>query len=70
MEEHIEYHMDGTIRVKGHKLGDKAEGYWEWFRTDGTKLRSGHFVKGNPTGEWVTYDQKGEVHTVTVLKEK
>jgi antitoxin component YwqK of YwqJK toxin-antitoxin module len=39
---------------------DKPDGYWEWYRSDGTKKRSGYFEMGEPVGEWVTYDSKGE----------
>lgn len=70
MEEYIEYHNDGTIWSKGQKKGNRAEGYWEWYRKDGTKLRSGHFTNGKPSGEWTTYDQKGNVYQVTILDEK
>jgi len=43
-------------------------GYWEWFRKDGTKLRSGHFENGEQTGEWTTYDKNGKVYKVTTKK--
>jgi antitoxin component YwqK of YwqJK toxin-antitoxin module len=43
-------------------------GYWEWFRLDGTKMRSGHFEKGEQTGEWTTYDKKGQIYKVTQMK--
>ena len=45
-------------------------GYWEWFRKDGTKLRSGHFDNGQQTGEWTTYDKRGQVYKVTTMKPK
>lgn len=41
------------------------EGYWEWFRKDGTKMRSGHFKNGERVGEWTTYDREGQVYKVT-----
>lgn len=44
--EHLEYHKDGSIRARGQKHGEMLTGYWEWFRKDGTKLRSGHFENG------------------------
>ena len=44
--EHIQYHRDGSIWAKGHMLDDQQTGYWEWFRKDGTKMRSGTFEKG------------------------
>jgi antitoxin component YwqK of YwqJK toxin-antitoxin module len=41
-------------------LDGVACGYWEWFRKDGTKLRSEHFENGEQVGEWTTYDKNGE----------
>lgn len=69
-EEFIQYHKDGTIWAKGQVDGDTPIGYWEWFRTDGTKLRSGHFENGEQAGEWTTYDAKGDVYKVTKIKPK
>jgi hypothetical protein len=43
-------------------------GYREWYRLDGTTLRSGHFDKGRETGEWTTYDTTGAVYKVTTRK--
>ncbi|MFC4356297.1 hypothetical protein ACFO0S_14645 [Chryseomicrobium palamuruense] len=62
----IKYHANGkTMWSKGKIIDDQPEGYWEWYRTDGTLKRSGHFEKGEPMGEWITYDGKGEVYKVT-----
>jgi antitoxin component YwqK of YwqJK toxin-antitoxin module len=61
----VDYHKDGeTVRAKGGIL----TGYWEWFRKDGTKLRSGYFKDGKQVGEWTTYDAKGKVYKVTKMK--
>jgi antitoxin component YwqK of YwqJK toxin-antitoxin module len=46
------------------------EGYWEWVRKDGTKMRSGHFNAGQQVGEWITYDQQGHVYKVTNMDRK
>ena len=46
-------------------LNGECEGYWEWFRKDGTKIRSGHFKNGKQIGEWITYDKKGNVYKTT-----
>ncbi len=62
---HVEHHRDGSVRARGTVLGGQPEGYWEWYRLDGTRLRSGHFTGGEPVGEWTTYDRRGEVHKVT-----
>lgn len=66
--ERIDRHKDGSIKAGGPVRGDQPDGYWEWFRLDGTKLRSGHFENGEQVGEWITYDQHGAVYKVTQIK--
>ncbi|WP_372637308.1 toxin-antitoxin system YwqK family antitoxin [Cohnella sp.] len=62
----IKYHANGnTIWSKGKMVGDAPDGYWEWYRADGTLKRSGHFDMGEPVGEWVTYDNKGNKYKTT-----
>ncbi|MDH7796062.1 MULTISPECIES: hypothetical protein [unclassified Beijerinckia] len=62
------HHKDGSLWARGQTIDDVPTGYWEWFRKDGTKLRSGHFENGAQIGEWTTYDQKGAVYKVTTMK--
>lgn len=62
----IKYHANGkTIWSKGKIVEGQADGYWEWFRIDGTIKRSGNFDKGEPIGEWITYDDKGNPYKVS-----
>ena len=62
----IKYHANKkTVWSKGKIVDGQAEGYWEWFRLDGTLKRSGTFNKGVPGGRWTTYDAHGEVYKVT-----
>jgi hypothetical protein len=61
-------HRDGSLWARGQTLDDLPTGYWEWFRKDGTKLRSGWFERGEQVGEWTTYDRAGEVYKVTTIK--
>ena len=69
-KEHIEYHKDGSVRAKWQMADGVLVGYWEWFRKDGTKLRSGYFDNGEKIGDWTTYDGKGRVYKVTHIKPK
>ncbi len=69
-EQHTHYHKDGTVWGKGKMIAKTPTGYWEWFRKDGTKLRSGYFEKGVQVGEWTTYDKTGAVYKVTNMKPK
>jgi hypothetical protein len=62
---HVERHRDGSVRARGPVVEGHPDGYWEWFRLDGTRLRSGHFDRGRDVGEWITYDRSGAPYTVT-----
>lgn len=65
----IKYHANGiTIWSKGKMVNDQPEGYWQWYRPDGTIKRSGYFDVGEPIGEWITYDNKGIKHKTTQRK--
>jgi antitoxin component YwqK of YwqJK toxin-antitoxin module len=68
--EHIQYHNDGSVWARGQTIDGVPTGYWEWFRVDGTRLRSGTFENGEQVGQWTTYDRAGSVHKVTVMKPK
>lgn len=62
----IKYHDNGkTIWSKGKVKSGYPDGYWEWYRRDGTLKRSGHFKAGEPVGEWTTYDSQGQIYKVT-----
>lgn len=65
---HVHYHRDGSIWAKGNIVGGEPEGYWEWFRKDGTIVRSGTFKRGKQTAAWTAYDRKGNVYKVTYYK--
>lgn len=62
----IKYHASGkTVWSKGKVIDGQPEGYWEWYRVDGTLKRSGHFINGQTVGEWITYDSEGKPYKVT-----
>ncbi|MDQ6527390.1 hypothetical protein RB608_27495 [Nocardioides sp. LHD-245] len=62
----IKYHANGKTRWSRGKIVDgEPDGYWEWYRLDGSLKRSGHFRAGEAIGEWTTFDQNGEVYKVT-----
>jgi len=65
----IKYHANGkTIWSKGKMKDSTPNGYWEWYRPDGTLKRSGTFKNGEPDGTWTTYDSKGKVYKITEKK--
>ena len=65
---YIKYHNDGSIWAKGTMIDGQPDGYWEWFRKEGSRMRSGYFEMGKQVGEWTTYDKKGKVYKVTRMK--
>ncbi len=60
-------HQDGTLWAKGQTENDLPTGYWQWFREDGTRLRSGYFARGRQVGIWTTYDTAGQAYKVTTM---
>jgi antitoxin component YwqK of YwqJK toxin-antitoxin module len=67
---YIQHHKDGSVWAKGQTVDDVPTGYWEWYRKNGTLMRSGTFENGEQVGEWTTFDQTGKVHKVTTMKRK
>jgi antitoxin component YwqK of YwqJK toxin-antitoxin module len=65
----VKYHANGqTIWSKGKIVNGLPEGYWQWFRIDGTLKRAGYFNQGKPYGLWTTFDQLGKPYKTTMLK--
>jgi hypothetical protein len=69
-QEHVHYHKDGSIWARGQTIDGVATGYWEWFRKDGVRMRSGCFEAGKQVGQWTTYDRSGKVYKVTDMTPK
>lgn len=67
-KEFTQYHKDGSVWAKGQVIGTTPVGYREFFRKDGTKMRSGSYRDGIQVGEWTTYDKTGAVYKVTDMK--
>jgi antitoxin component YwqK of YwqJK toxin-antitoxin module len=65
MTERKPFYQNGNPRYKGKLKDSKMHGYWEFFRKDGTIMRSGSFHLGNQVGVWTTYDQTGHPHKET-----
>jgi len=63
----IKYHANGaTVWSKGKlNVDNQPDGYWEWYRVDGTLKRSGYFDNGAAIGQWTTYDSLGNPYKVT-----
>lgn len=66
----VKHHKDGSLWARGQMLDGRMIGYWEWFRKNGTKLRSGWFENGEQCGEWTTYDKAGTPYKTTLIRPK
>ena len=64
-KKYIKYHNNGSVWAKGTTSNGIAEGYWEWFRKGGTKMRSGYFKNSKQVGKWTTYNANGGIVKVT-----
>lgn len=56
----FEYYKNGGIKAKGKYKGKLMHGKWDFYRMDGSLMRSGEFTDGKQSGTWTTYDAKGK----------
>lgn len=64
----ILYYKNGGIKAKGKYKGAQLHSKWEFYRQDGSLMRSGEFNNGAQCGTWVTYDAKGKKVKETKFK--
>ncbi len=57
----VAHYRNGKVKFRGSWLEGEMHGAWEWFRTDGSLMRTGQFDRGRQTGTWRTYDRAGRV---------
>jgi len=69
MNERSPLYDNGLPRFKGEYLDEEMHGYWEFYRKDGTLMRSGSFERGKQVGIWTTYDQQGHPYKETKFKD-
>ena len=53
--EFMEFYDNGHLKAKGKYREGEMHGHWEFYRRDGSIMRSGKLQHGNPVGEWTTY---------------
>ena len=56
--EFMEFYDNGYLKAKGRYREGEMHGNWEFFRRDGSIMRSGKLSHGEPVGEWTTYVRK------------
>jgi antitoxin component YwqK of YwqJK toxin-antitoxin module len=59
---------NGLPRFKGDYLDGKMHGYWEFYRKDGSLMRSGAFDREVQVGVWKTFDRTGALVKETKFK--
>jgi antitoxin component YwqK of YwqJK toxin-antitoxin module len=57
----IDHYDNGEVRFRGFNVGGEMHGAWEFFRKDGSLLRSGEFDRGRQVGPWRTFDRAGRL---------
>jgi len=55
------YYDNGVLSFRGNYKGSKMHGKWEFFRRDGSVMRTGGFRDGTQVGTWRTWDKAGRV---------
>jgi uncharacterized protein YdhG (YjbR/CyaY superfamily) len=62
-----DFYADGGLKAKGKIKDGELHGRWQWWRKDGSVLRTGSFDCGRQVGEWTTYDRDSAPVKVTTL---
>lgn len=60
-----EFYDNGFLKCRGRMKDGRMHGAWEFFRRDGSPLRSGRFDRGDQVGLWTTFDRAGAPRRVT-----
>ena len=61
-------YASGPVQARGTMLEGVPHGAWEWFRKDGTLMRTGHFDRGRQVGIWRTFERSGRLVKETDFK--
>ena len=51
----------GKVKYTGFLLDGDRHGAWQWYRTDGSLMRTGEFDRGRQTGIWRTFERSGRL---------
>ncbi|MEB0285332.1 hypothetical protein QN345_13835 [Cryobacterium sp. 10I1] len=57
----VDHYATGETKASGSTLDGELHGEWEWFRTDGTLMRTGEFDRGRQIGVWRTWARDGSL---------
>jgi antitoxin component YwqK of YwqJK toxin-antitoxin module len=57
----IAYYGTGALQSRGFTLDGEMHGAWEFYRKDGSVMRTGEFDRGRQVGVWRTFDRTGRL---------
>ena len=57
----IAYYSTGALQSRGFTLDGEMHGAWEFYRKDGSVMRTGEFDRGRQVGIWRTFDRSGRL---------
>ncbi len=60
-EPEVVYYDNGNVKHRGGYLDGEMHGTWEFFRRDGSMMRTGAFHRGKQVGIWRSYDRESIV---------
>jgi antitoxin component YwqK of YwqJK toxin-antitoxin module len=61
----VVYYDNGNVKSRGGYLDGEMHGAWEFFRRDGSTMRTGVFDRGRQVGIWRSYDRDSIVTNET-----
>lgn len=61
------FYSNGFLKFRGRMKNDAMSGKWEWFRKDGSVMRTGEFRAGQQWGTWRTFAADGRLATEKTL---
>ncbi len=60
-----EYFGGGQSKAAGQMKNGLLHDAWQWFRSDGTLMRTGQFSRGKKIGVWATQNRDGTISKTT-----
>jgi antitoxin component YwqK of YwqJK toxin-antitoxin module len=57
----VAYYGNGAVQSRGWHLDGEMHGDWEFFRKDGSVMRTGVFDRGRQIGIWRTFERSGRL---------
>jgi antitoxin component YwqK of YwqJK toxin-antitoxin module len=66
----LAHYSTGALQSRGFMLDGEMHGIWEFFRKDGSVMRTGEFDRGRQVGIWRTFDRAGRLVKETAFSKR